>query len=553
MRLHRRRQAGFALLLIYVMAAGVAILLYREAPRLIFQAQREKEQLLIDRGEQYKRAIQLYVRKQKRFPQSLDDLDKAQQSRFLRRRYKDPLTGKDEWRLVHVDAAGMLTDSKVKKPQTPGQPKEGEQQAKTPSFVGEIGFVGSPPPGAEDPANQGAAQVALGRRASDRPAVQAGTAFGGGMVPGTPPAPGEMPQAGGAASFPGQPVSGSAQAFPMGGQQGFPGQPYPGAVQSYPGTAQPGFPGLQGQSPGATQVFPMPGGAFPGAAAGMPGQAGAPTLPGVNAPGIYGPGQQMAGQYPVQVFPGQAPGSQYYPGQQPATGAPAMGQGGTAQRPASIIGGYYGIGGQSAPTGTAATFPGQSGATPAASPFPGGFPGGPGFPAAPSAQGVASSQTGGAVPFPAQGGFGAAQPAVQPGQNPALDMIRGILTSPRPGGLPGGVAGTGAALGGGIAGVASKAQGTGIKVYQERAKYEEWEFIYDMKEDKTGAGAAAGAMAGQPGQNPQGTAGQAPSPFGSTPFGAPPAAPGGFGQPAGSFGQPAGGFGQPVTVPGPRR
>ena len=86
MRLHRRRQAGFALLLIYVMAAGVAILLYREAPRLIFQAQREKEQLLIDRGEQYKRAIQLYVRKQKRFPQSLDDLDKAQQSRFLRRR-----------------------------------------------------------------------------------------------------------------------------------------------------------------------------------------------------------------------------------------------------------------------------------------------------------------------------------------------------------------------------------------------------------------------------------------------------------------------------------
>ena len=244
MKARQNKEAGFALLLIYVMAAGVAILLYRETPRLIFQAQREKEQLLIDRGEQYKRGIQLYVRKLKKYPQSLDDLDKAQQSRFLRRRYKDPLTGKDEWRLVHVDAAGMLTDSKVKKPQAPGQPKEGEQQAKAPSFVGETGFVGSAPPGAGDPANQGgAAQVALGRRGSDRPAVQAGGGFAGGPIPGAPAESGTMPQESGASGFAPQPYPGQAQPYTAGVQPAFPGQSYPGSAQPYPGTTQPAYPG----------------------------------------------------------------------------------------------------------------------------------------------------------------------------------------------------------------------------------------------------------------------------------------------------------------------
>src|ERR1035441_6851786 len=59
----RHNQRGFALLLVFLMAAVVAITLYMELPRVAMEAQRDKEQTLIDRGEQYKRAIQLFVKK----------------------------------------------------------------------------------------------------------------------------------------------------------------------------------------------------------------------------------------------------------------------------------------------------------------------------------------------------------------------------------------------------------------------------------------------------------------------------------------------------------
>jgi hypothetical protein len=35
--------------------------------------------------------------------------------RFLRHKYKDPFTGKDDWRLLHVGPGGVLLDSKVAK------------------------------------------------------------------------------------------------------------------------------------------------------------------------------------------------------------------------------------------------------------------------------------------------------------------------------------------------------------------------------------------------------------------------------------------------------
>jgi hypothetical protein len=108
-------ERGFALLLVFAMAAAIAILIYLEIPRVAFEHQREKEALLVDRGEQFIRAIQLYTKKLNKNPQTLDDLDKSQNIRFLRRRYKDPMTGSDEWRLIHVDAVGQYTDSKVHK------------------------------------------------------------------------------------------------------------------------------------------------------------------------------------------------------------------------------------------------------------------------------------------------------------------------------------------------------------------------------------------------------------------------------------------------------
>ncbi|MEJ7605071.1 MAG: hypothetical protein WKF37_02125 [Bryobacteraceae bacterium] len=58
------------------------------------------------------------------------------------------------------------------------------------------------------------------------------------------------------------------------------------------------------------------------------------------------------------------------------------------------------------------------------------------------------------------------------------------LTKPQPQ-MQAGVAGVpGLQIGGGIAGVATKYESGSIKIYNERQKYEEWEFVYDIKKDK---------------------------------------------------------------------
>ncbi len=95
------------------MTAIVAIGLYTQLPRAAFEAQREKESLLINHRQQYIRGVQLYVRKMGRYPAKIEDLDNTQNIRFLRKHYIDPMTGKDEWRLLHMGPAGKLIDSKI--------------------------------------------------------------------------------------------------------------------------------------------------------------------------------------------------------------------------------------------------------------------------------------------------------------------------------------------------------------------------------------------------------------------------------------------------------
>ncbi|MCP5118549.1 MAG: hypothetical protein GY953_47660, partial [bacterium] len=146
--MNKRTEGGYALLLVFAMAAAVSIMLYMEMPRLVFESQRIKERDLIDRGEEYSRAIQLYVRKFKKYPASLDDLEKADNIRFLRRRYPDPMTGSDEWRLIHIDNAGNYTDSLIHKPPSMDEDKEESQN----TFISEGAAFGStgPAPGQEN-------------------------------------------------------------------------------------------------------------------------------------------------------------------------------------------------------------------------------------------------------------------------------------------------------------------------------------------------------------------------------------------------------------------
>lgn len=116
----RQNQRGFALLFIFALAGIASVMLYMELPKAVFESQRAKEDLLVYRGGEYQRGLQLYYRKFRKFPQTIEELEKSSGQRFLRKRFIDPMTGKDEWRIVNI-VNGQYTNSKVIKPQAAQQ------------------------------------------------------------------------------------------------------------------------------------------------------------------------------------------------------------------------------------------------------------------------------------------------------------------------------------------------------------------------------------------------------------------------------------------------
>ena len=378
---------GFALLLIFAMAGAVAILLYLELPRAVFESARMKEDLLVERGEEYKKAIKRYYVKNKRYPPTMEELEQSGGVRFLRRKYKDPMTGKDEWRVIHMWPMG-LTDSKVDKPQNPADKKEVHQ-----SSIGEGYQVGGG--NVPNPNEAGGAQsIAMRQRPGDR---LPNPGQGGDQVP-TDPAANQAPpppsMAGMPVGQPGQNPNGNGQ---FGNNSGFP-------------NGQQGFPnGVANSQNGGQPPFQLPG-----------------QIPNQFPPNGGNPGQTGQG-----VFPGQ-------PGVNPQMGL-------NPAQPGQVIG----------------------------------------APQLPQGQ-------------------------VPNGQNPALDILRGLLNTPRPAGsqlnigTPQQVASTGA-FQVGIAGVASKYEGKGIKLINERSKIDEWEFVWDYrKEQQKAAQAQTGAAGMLPQQVPGG-------------------------------------------------
>jgi len=108
----RRRDAGFSLAALIFFATAASILAAAAVPAYQMQAKREREKELIFRGEEYTRAIQKYQRKFGVYPGSIDQLVQTNGLRFLRRAYKDPITGKD-FRLIRINPDGSLSGSKL--------------------------------------------------------------------------------------------------------------------------------------------------------------------------------------------------------------------------------------------------------------------------------------------------------------------------------------------------------------------------------------------------------------------------------------------------------
>jgi type II secretory pathway pseudopilin PulG len=104
-RPHESSEDGFILLAVLFLVVLVLIALAVAAPAMARSIQRDKEVELIHRGNQYKRAIKLYYKKFGAYPTSIDQLLNTNNIRFLRKRYTDPITGKDDWRLIYFGQA----------------------------------------------------------------------------------------------------------------------------------------------------------------------------------------------------------------------------------------------------------------------------------------------------------------------------------------------------------------------------------------------------------------------------------------------------------------
>jgi len=103
----RRQQRGYVLLVLLLFVALLSISMLTNVERIEFQIKRDREEELIHRGVQYSRAIRRFIAANGRYPDSLEELESTNNIRYLRKRYKDPITGR-EFRLLHMEDVPYL-------------------------------------------------------------------------------------------------------------------------------------------------------------------------------------------------------------------------------------------------------------------------------------------------------------------------------------------------------------------------------------------------------------------------------------------------------------
>jgi type II secretory pathway pseudopilin PulG len=316
-----QREHGYVLIVFLMFAAVLIVGVYRILPKYVFEGQRQKEEELIFRGQQYRRAIQLYVRKFGRYPGSLEELENTNQIRFVRKLYPDPMTSEGEWRLIHVGPGGSFPDA-LNQPLAPKQ---------------NLGTLSVTSPGSNPP-------TGMGQRTSSDPFRSAQNPFGGpgsglGSSPSSSvqektPNPALSPSANPGANPAQQPranllvQTGTTQVFGGGGIAGVASKSEAASIKRwntydqynewefiYDYRADPlGLAAVARVSGGAQQQGQVPP---QGQAPRAPGQPPGPNQPGF--PGRFPGGPGFPG---VPPGPGQQPWPGSFPGVPPSPGSP---------------------------------------------------------------------------------------------------------------------------------------------------------------------------------------------------------------------------------------
>ena len=124
------------LIIIMMVATLLLVALAAALPSVYQEGQREREAELVFRGTQYGRAVAMFHKQFGRFPVSVKELIQTNGMRFLRQVYRDPMDPKGKWRFIHVNAAGVLLDSK-------NQPTGPNQNNPNPAGLGQNNSTGS--------------------------------------------------------------------------------------------------------------------------------------------------------------------------------------------------------------------------------------------------------------------------------------------------------------------------------------------------------------------------------------------------------------------------
>jgi type II secretory pathway pseudopilin PulG len=96
-----RAERGYVLLSLMLIVALLAIAVAAVAPSIAFQIKRDREEEMVHRGVQYSRAIRGFLKANRRYPNRLEELSDTGGLRFIRKFYKDPMTGRD-FKLLHM-------------------------------------------------------------------------------------------------------------------------------------------------------------------------------------------------------------------------------------------------------------------------------------------------------------------------------------------------------------------------------------------------------------------------------------------------------------------
>jgi hypothetical protein len=104
-----RNERGYTLAVVVVFTSVLLVGLSEAMINWQKAMQREREEELIFRGKQFIRAIDLWQRKfPGTWPTTIDALLNTSGTRFLRKKWKDPITNSEEWRLIKMNPDGSI-------------------------------------------------------------------------------------------------------------------------------------------------------------------------------------------------------------------------------------------------------------------------------------------------------------------------------------------------------------------------------------------------------------------------------------------------------------